>query len=196
MTEDSSADFSKSEGKTRSSKKTSSKGESVSQTHTSGSHGGSGSHGCSNSSQASSDMDSFLVKINEGFDLKITEALNSFENRFQDMVSAGNYMPTEEHLNDDCGMYEFHDGSKISDLEGLMSQGINTHPSSNERVVDTESSDWQEFAHEFLQDESMGPKVQDGIATMVNTMFSKRMNEDTIAQRLKQYLELVTVRIW
>lgn len=176
----------------RSSKSTSSKASSGSgdavASHTSSHGGAKPATSTQKTNSLPSDMDNFLSKINESFDNKLSDALVTFENRFQDMMSE--YMPQEEVVPDDMAEMQMDaivadkDGaSEISDLEGLMATGLNT---ANMQSSSNEGTDeWQSLAKDFLDDETIGPKVNDGIAKMVNTMFSKRLNDDTVAQRMK-----------
>ena len=85
----------------------------------------------------------------------------------------------------------------LSDLDGLMSANMCTPGTSSEADGDL----WCDLSREYNNEETPGKPVNGGITQMVNTMISKRINEDTLSQKIKSFLRpaniegLITPRV-
>jgi len=129
-----------------------------------------------------------LVKT---IDKKISAAFEAFESRMSQV---------DEYYEDEGALqYEGSEPgvSEISDLDGLMAASMK-----NVAGVSNEENDiWQNFSSEYQADETPGKPVNEGISRMVNTMFKKKVNEDTMVQKFKTFLRpancesLITPRV-
>ena len=140
------------------------------------------------------DNDALLKKMAEMIDAKIGTAFQTFEAKYQ---------------------FEFDDidilgdegaPSEISDIDRFIDAGLPAHeplPSTSSQadrldvlaqvgqlsagIEVPQSNEWTEFTEEFTGDESIGPKISEGLAELVNSLFGKRLSDETLAKKMKMF---------
>ena len=170
---------------------------------------GRSSHSSSTSKPAALNinMDDILKKMSDVMDQKLSkieQRLNEFE-YYEPENEAGTAMDTaganvsELDLDNLINQFEPDQIAPVSNVDdntaGVVTVTDNSLPSTSDNNV------WQQIANEFTQDDSVGPEVNSALADMVNALFTKKMNDETMTQKMKNVLRpkncanLVTPRI-
>jgi hypothetical protein len=176
----------------------------------SGRHAGSSSSSTSNKSKSSTISNSKLLSdISNLLDKKLDNSMTNFRKELDDKISmAFNYVPGPDDEFDELGIITPSGSmptditpplSEITDLDGFLTRieqdevnNLNLEqPSTSAKadVVDVSNKGSDELfdsvIQEFSLDENLGRNVNPGLANTINTLFRKRLSDDTLTGKLK-----------